>query len=461
MKIEKTNTKMAFVSTALILLLALSVAAGSISLSRSSHFGVFLPTGVLDADADVGEGVDVDVDASVGTDISNDGSKRKVDGSVVVKGRTTTTPRAIATNEKGVSVYRLEIDPEKQLTEDGQAAYKITFTDQHAKKTCVPIENVTCTAIFKQYKYKVEFDAREGVSGKFDKEEFTLEAGESIVLQLDVKTEKRGASVFAVFVKDESGVVAVGKASIIFDKDIKPVPEDTSFFVGKGFVLNKDKKIGALVDFTILSKENTLSGKAKIGDRVFKIDGKVSGTNSSINSSSSASTLYFDLVSIKTGEISGKFEGTVTQYVGFKLIEGKITGFEGQEWELTAFAKKRLYVREIEVESEESTEVEVDETVSVYSGQDEAALVAVASEQSDISAFSDTEVYIKPVKIEEKKILWIFPTTKKQIEIEVVRGEKISRERIDEDSEEVIGGYKISVGTVTESSAEIKVDKVS
>lgn len=402
-------------------------------------------------------------------------------------------------DDGGVSIYRLEIDSERQMTNDGTATYKIVFTDQHKPESSVCgydiVSGLATPCPVTKFKYKIEFEGKDGLKGEFsesecistftgsrtevgsepgiteadpgpdsttckistlENNEFSIGGGQTKVFQLTVTTEKKGTSSFAVFIKDKSGVVAVGKASITFVKngDIPP-EEETAFFVGKGFVLSENKTNGFLLDLKILNKDFVLSGKAKIGERNYKIDGSVAEVAvDGVDFGYNAWAVKFDLIFIKTGEKVGSFEGQARQYTGFLLLEGKIKNFEGKTWTLTAMGKKKFEVREFDLDDGESVEVSVGEAVVV------APSVAAAGTTSASLDKSQDEVYIKPVKVTEKKVLWIFPTSKKVVEVEVVKGSEVFKKKITEYSYENVEGYKVSVGSLEdEESIEFDVEK--
>src|SRR3989344_3073149 len=363
--------------------------------------------------------------------------------------------------------YLLEIDPQRQMTDDGSAVYKFTFTDQH--KPCVPTEGLACAAVIQQYEYELEFEGKDGLKGEFSKVEctgsdetgacsavqiddkFTLYESQTATFQLTVTAEKQGTHNFLVQLKGE-GVKAYGKGALVYlQNGITPTPEDeTAFFVGKGFVLSENKTDGFLLDLKILNKDSVLSGKAKIGDRNYKIDGEVAEVAvDGVDFGYTSSYVTFDIISIKTGEKVGSFEGHARQYTGFILLEGKIKNFEGKTWTLTAMGKKKFEVREFDLDDGESVEVSVGEAVFV------PGVTSVSTDDSLDE--TEDEVYIKPIKVKEKRVLWIFQTSKKVVEIEVVKGDEVFKKKITENSYENVEGYKVSVGSL-EDDEKIEFD---
>ena len=132
-------------------------------------------------------------------------------------------------------------------------------------------------------------------------DEFSMGAGETKVIQLTVTAEKQGTHNFLVQLKGE-GVKAYGKGALVFIKNGVIPEEETAFFVGKGFVLSENKTNGFLLDLKILNKDSVLSGKAKIGDRNYKIDGEVAEVAvDGVDFGYTSSYVTFDLISIKTG----------------------------------------------------------------------------------------------------------------------------------------------------------------
>ncbi|HLC77724.1 MAG TPA: hypothetical protein VJH92_01210 [Candidatus Nanoarchaeia archaeon] len=364
--------------------------------------------------------------------------------------------------------YRLDIDPQRQMTEDGSAVYKFTFTDPH--KGCVSTNEVACAAVIQSYTYELEFEGNDGgLNGEFSEvvctgseetgacsisslnDEFEMYEQETKVIQLTVTAEKQGTHNFLVQLKGE-GVKAYGKGALVYlQNGITPTPEDeTAFFVGKGFVLSENKTDGFLLDLKILNKDSVLSGKAKIGDRNYKIDGEVAEVAvDGVDFGYTSSYVTFDIISIKTGEKVGSFEGHARQYTGFILLEGKIKNFEGKTWTLTAMGKKKFEVREFDLDDGESVEVSVGEAVFV------PGVTSVSTDDSLDE--TEDEVYIKPIKVKEKRVLWIFPTSKKVVEIEVVKGDEVFKKKITEYSYENVEGYKVSVGSL-EDDEKIEFD---
>src|SRR3989344_7738867 len=362
--------------------------------------------------------------------------------------------------------YRLDIDPQRQMTEDGSAVYKFTFTDPH--KGCVSTNEVACAAVIQSYTYELEFEGNDdGLNGEFSEvvctgseetgacsisslnDEFEMYEQETKVIQLTVTAEKQGTHNFLVQLKGE-GVKAYGKGALVYiDNGVIP-EEETAFFVGKGFVLSENKTNGFLLDLKILNKDSVLSGKAKIGDRNYKIEGQVAEVAvDGVDFGYTSSYVTFDLISIKTGEKVGSFEGYARQYTGFILLEGKIKNFEGKTWTLTAMGKKKFEVREFDLDDGESVEVSVGEAVFV------PGVTSVSTDDSLDE--TEDEVYIKPIKVKEKRVLWIFQTSKKVVEIEVVKGDEVFKKKITEYSYENVEGYKVSVGSL-EDDEKIEFD---
>jgi len=82
---------------------------------------------------------------------------------------------------------------------------------------------------------------------------------------------------------------------------------------------------------------------------------------------------------------------------------------------------------------------------------------AESSESGEISAEEtltepEKEIYIRPVKIKRRRFLFIIPTGKKYLEIEVKKGNRIYRERIEANKEKKIEGHTIGVGDLTNPS---------
>ena len=362
------------------------------------------------------------------------------------------------------TVSILYIYTDDQSTTSGTATYKVVINDPHKISDCgdgEPESDIEVACSLQSYEYKLEFKAQEGISGTFDQNEFHLGAGQSKVVTLTVTAEKEGTYKFSVLAKSDFEAKAYG--IIIYLKHPEN-SEDTSLFVGKGFLINSEESKGLLADFTILNKDNVLSGKATINKETYKIKGSllVSDAIEVLKTN-----LKFDLISLKSGEVVGSFSGAIKNFGSFKLMKGELSDFNGENWVLTATSKEKTEIRETDTEGDtEPISVRIDDFVSVegksttrqavYSGS-----TAGSAETSDTTGVTETNGFlIKPVSIESKKILWIIPTGSKVVNVEIIKGDKVVKKTISENGETSVEGYKISVGALDdEENIGIKVTK--
>jgi hypothetical protein len=322
--------------------------------------------------------------------------------------------------------------------------------------------------VYQRYNYKLGFATltSQGVQGSFEQTEFTLGAGQTFTTTLYVDADKEGSNHFVVSVQEVDGDYSIGANGVLIYTP--SAPEETSFFVGKGFILNEAETQGGLIDLTILRKGNDLSGKMTIGGvATFDIEGEVFETSITPSSGGAGGStefagyglggeLYsqtlvkFDVSHPRAGVIAS-FSGYLKQLDTFKLLKGTLTDKVGNEWSLTAYGKKQFHVW-TPTEQEEDVEVSVDE-VMVFSktASAEAGATTIAeSAVSDSGIESGTEVYIRPIEVYRKKILGIFPIGKRVVDIEIIKPGEVVEKTISENSEQVIEGYKVSVGSLAD-----------
>lgn len=351
----------------------------------------------------------------------------------------------------------LQVSPSSQVTTDGTAVYKIVITDPHPFP-CVGSETVACVLGFpSSYTYKLKFESSDSVKGYFDKEEVVVKTGGSETVTLKVKTEKIGWHSFIVEAKTND-ITLLGKGSVTYlGGSTEP---NGNLFVGKGFVLGNGERNAKLVEMTVLGKDGVLSGKISVGQENFKIKGSFSELAvDGVDFGYTSMVIDFDLISPKTGEVVGSFEGNVKELDNFKLLRGTLTHYIEDQvfvWSLTAFGKSKPEVIGVPIgEGSTTIETEVNGVVSFGgSGSSSEGTSAVAG-----STEEETKIYIRPVKIESKKIFWFIPNGKK-VKIEIVKGEEVTESEISENSDKVIEGYKVSVGSLEdEGSIEIEVEQ--
>lgn len=396
---------------------------------------------------------------------------------------------------------RVRISPQKQFTSEGNASYEVTIKDFHTDgEVCTTVPDsannstnnstnssdtnstgtVVCEAV--SYTYSLEFEAKTGgVSGVFETSEITLEAGASETVVLNVEAQDVGVHKFKVIsVGNDSEAKA--KGVLFFIKEADHIFEDTSFFIGKGFMTSEDESSGFLVDLKILNKNGILSGKAKIGKTNYKLDGKIlpsnAGNDTSNNETQNNSTLVneselinnsrvveieFDLISPRTKEVVGSFSGDVKTFTSFLLLRGFLEdfeSFEGVTWKITATSRHEKSIREIYLDE--------DDGLQGISKQKKKFRENVKLKEIFFIKYTDdsgeeSEAYLRPIEIGKKKLFRIIPNPfgEESLLFEVVKGEKAVKKYISEFDEEVIEGYRISAGSLEdEESIELEIEEV-
>lgn len=347
--------------------------------------------------------------------------------------------------------------PEKQVTDDGVATYKVVVKDLHKTIYLEPcIDSDKCSTPKIVYLYNFSFKAREdGTIGKFETDSFELGPGQSKSVGLKVKTKNEGASSFSVTVLGR-GYDAMALGTIIYTKgdiDIPIVPTKT-FFNGQGFILNKDMSKGLSTSVALLkpSDSSLLIGKMNIAEETFKISGEVFGDKVDFEIFS----LHEDSSDQSMDQSSvADFSGKIQRFDDFILLTGKLSRFKGETWSLTVMSKNvgiNPLVLPLIFEGKNK-----DTTISKVVSMNEFISIQpekfVDAKKTRLSG----EFYIKPVKIEKEKIFGIIPNPlgKNVVEIEVIKESQFYKKTIKENSNKVIEGYNLRVGAL-ESGEEIE-----
>lgn len=369
-----------------------------------------------------------------------------------------------SSEDKIENIQVLKIEPSRQVDSDGQAVYKITVKDLHTVSCTNTTANDTNNTVIQNctsgsYNYVLTFEPlNSNLTGTLSKTNFTLEAGKYETVELTVKAENKGANYFTIKSKVVDSTASV-KGALLFplikDNDSEEIGRDVSFFIGKGFAINEGETDGFLTDIKILNKDGVLSGKVTLDKSTFKIEGKVlSETNSTTNSS--VRKIEFDVTPPKTGEIAGKFSGTVKKVGPFLLLKGTLDNFEDSDWNLTAMSsqKEKITQFSFDDESEKGKQKKSFKEFVKVKG-------FVLVEKSRFDDFG-SEVYISPVKVEKAKIFKIIPNPwgNKVASIEITKGDKVIRKEIKQNHEEIFEHYKISVGDLeNEEEVELEIEE--
>lgn len=384
-----------------------------------------------------------------------------------------------------VSLY---LYPEKQFAGLGEwRNYELVIKDNHLPVTCEILdrypdgdsERVECPDVLRVYEYKLYYEAEEGILIDLNQDSVTLSSGDKVTIKFSVKSENNGANYFAIMVSGEEGVAGTKGVLVIGEKLIPPRVE-SSFFGGDGFAISEDGARGVLVNIKLLKYgDNELRGKFHIDGRTFDARGEISGnivklslemvgrnyppyeTNDrGIFKEAIVSDPFEGGPSLDDDQtrriqlVRGTFVGTVSEYGAFSLLEGELSVGDMSEYKLTATSKKVRAIRDIPVEQE--ILVSVNQMLVLDSQVAESSL-----SQSYTGDFSEDDVYIRPYRVRAEKILWIFPTGKKILEVEVIRGDKVSIKKIREMRSERIDGYNVGVGSLDdEDNIELIVEKI-
>lgn len=332
----------------------------------------------------------------------------------------------IGYDDNSENLVKIEIFPINKIAEsnengEGVASYKVVITDNHESSSVSALDN---------FKYALQFEVfKEGIEGSFV-EYNAIELGrmESETIELKVLTKNLGVSGFIVRVIGEDAE-SYAKGKIVFGKKLKPILSTKTFFNGKGLARQADNSESVYLKL-LRESDNKIFGKIKIGEEDFRVEGFVEREK-----------IKFDIFNIMSVSARGtnfevaSFEGIFEKYEGSILIKGNLIGFEGKDFELTLMPKNIGKITNAELGVKKRYSVEFQETIAV-------------SDKTSIDA--DDKVYFNLVKVKPKKFLWVFPTKKKLVELEVIRGKNVFTKRITENSIQKIEGYSVSVGDLSD-----------
>lgn len=351
------------------------------------------------------------------------------------------------------SLVSVSISPEKQVSSEGEATYKVIVKDLHD------------SAEKRLYNYEVKFSGSEQLSGTLGENSITLSAGEEKTIALSVKAERKGTYVFKVELFDGQSedytFNEVGSAKGLFiyggeDEEQSP----SAYFEGEGFAVNGEQ--GFLVDLNILNKDlalvnqdgTVITGKIYFRNEPHKIEGTLQD-----------SAISFRIYSPNGKDQIGNFDGTIKKYEDFLLLQGDlILGSDALEvFELTAASKLKRIFSEIKPTETSSGEQEYTQSTSINEiiaiQKSERAISEVQSDKAE----ETTEFYVKPTEIKEKKYLWVIPSGKQILVVEVYdENGKVVEKNIEEFGSTEVEDYQISVGSLeNENSIEISVEQTA
>jgi hypothetical protein len=345
------------------------------------------------------------------------------------------------------------LSPAKQISKaDDWTTYELIVMDRHLVKTC----GVNEKCLQADYKYNLNIITEEDMEVDLNQEQITLNAGEKKEIEVSAKTSKQGAHKFIMEVVGEDtktkaiGVLVIGGEKIPYPR------EDASYFIGDGFALNEDESQGYLVDLKILknnAQSNNLKGKMIFDNRVFKIQGNVDDNNVEF-------IIYYPDSESSIGEFSGEIE----KFNDFLLLKGDLnfetesSELEGTNFKLTATAKRTNLVKEVvATKIKQATKAKIRETIALKEKGE------IEYEKTTDSKTEDKEVYIRPVKVKNPKILYVIPNPwgRRKLELEVIKGDKVEKQEIKENARGEIEGYSLEVGSLeNEEDIELSVEKV-
>ncbi|PIN91086.1 hypothetical protein COU57_02020 [Candidatus Pacearchaeota archaeon CG10_big_fil_rev_8_21_14_0_10_32_14] len=380
--------------------------------------------------------------------VSDDGKKAKFIVNTI-KVPDNEKPGVVSPTVNYVEVY---VYPEKQVTGTGKETYEVVVRDTHELNyiTCKDTSTVDGESLCARpkYEYTLEFEGKDS-TGSFTENAFTLDLGRKKSVELTVQTNSKGVHPFGVIVRGKDSK-AVAKGVLVYGETPVPTPEPASYFIGDGFALSSDESDGKIIELKVLKKDNALDGKLWFENKPYKISGTVL-----------KSVVQFEIYTEDSKEKVGSFSGNIKSYENFLLLRGTLQAPNEMTYDLTATGKRKFTFKVIDVDSKDekdSESISIDETLTVTK-KSETNINKFEDKDTALENVKD-DLYIKPIKVKDEKILWIFPSGKKQVEVEIIKGDKITKEVIKEKTEIDVEGYKISVGSLDdEENIEFNVKK--
>ena len=327
--------------------------------------------------------------------------------------------------------------------DQGVAYYKVLIKDYHQ-----PVVNMEGGILFDEYKYQLSFEEIDsGLEGSFELDSVILKNMGETIVELKVLTKNPGASGFIVKVEGE-GEMSRSKGIIVLGKEKNPIqifPDRSPvLFYGEGFILSADESEGETIKLKMIKQdEDGLFGSMIIGEENFKVIG-------GINEEKVEFRLFeINLKDVRTADAPrpASFKGTLKQYENFKLLKGKLTNFNGEDWSLTATYNDRGRMISIDMNKEENVySIGVESTISIPRISDDS---------------EEEGIYLNPIKIRERRIFGFIPTGEKLVEIEVIKGNRVFTKTITEYNKKEIEGYTVSVGSlVDEDNIEFNISSL-
>jgi len=343
---------------------------------------------------------------------------------------------------------KVKLDPEKQYAKDGTAVYDVTIKDIHPQVAVLCTSNVNCAQPDqREYKYELVFDGK-GVKGDFRTETIFLSAGESTTVPVKVWSTgelpvSSGHLRFFTVSAEGKDAKARAKGILVLDDDGTYPHPTPSFFHGEGFIVNYDESEGRIVGFNILNDGGDLTGRMKIGQRNFKLEGTVSNEN-----------VEFSIFSPKQNARAGHFEGNIKKFDNFLLLTGDLSTIDGdaiQVWDLTAIGKRKSGIIEIPVEET------VEGTITEVS---EGDVISVNSVDETVEDEAGTYVNVK--KVRKQRTFFGLPkfwNDKKEAVIDVIKpnGETVTKTVRAHQEFKISEKQTLKVGLFDEENVEVSI----
>ncbi|MDO8459560.1 MAG: hypothetical protein Q7S74_00475 [Nanoarchaeota archaeon] len=411
------------------------------------------------------DGLAVTTISGVGTGTSTSTSS---EGRVTKLNTETTTGNKqleYTTGSKQLEYVSIEITPEKQVSGDGTASYKIIIKDLHPQRiivTCIP-EELCIQPPEAVYRYILVFYSPQDIEGQLEIREVVLGAGQSRSLELKVKTEQKGTNVFSVAAKGEDSS-SYTKGILIYGDYTEP-PSTEPYFSGDGFIVDSSWLNGRALSLKLLEQDGKLRGKLLLRGQTFDVSGTVSD-----NGHIELSVMSLD---DKISTRFGSFSGELKMFGDLRILHGTLSLSAGDDsresWELTALDKNAGSIKEIvstettQAPATEQTKVN-DVVVIKESSSTSTAVAATTSSDDKVAqkaiAETQSELYVRPVKVTQGKILGIFPNPwgKKVVELEIVDNGTIVKKEVKAFESTRFKNYAIGVGSLDdEQNIELSV----
>ncbi len=233
------------------------------------------------------------------------------------------------------------------------------------------------------------------------------------------------------------------------------------FFRGEGFVTSGEE--GNLIRLNLIfTKGNTFNGTVKNFIGTLGIVREDVTTTYKIKGTLDRNTNILEFHTLKTGFSGGNslginstgtsllsFEGTLSKFNSFRLLRGSLyrTGEAVQLYSLTVFSKKMG--RKILLRTVKGKDGRRFFRGNFTSGLNQSTFIG--SNESSQNNQSNVSFYITPKAIKNRKFL--FWNIGKKVVLEIHKGNETFEKIMNEDSTEVIDGYKVHLGKLNSTEA--------